>query len=985
MEIREATVGELAYLRSEGQASRLALAGTENPPIVFQCVINQAFTTHDRVSEFLYDTATGDYTDVLPGMTVWIGSSAGHYDYGQGRIRKSATVDTIYIGLESEINLANDRHVTVIDEMGIWAKPPYTDPADDALRMDRDVEYSDQHTAFDPVPIMGPDAVLDVSSYPATLRFPGGSDSWVFGGSIDTWAWTATAGTLTDEDTNDPLLTINSYPTDGLIRVACTVTADNAKSFTGYRYVHIYDATHRPFTDFKASSIGGDLDSGAWSFSVTMQDNATRAEIRDRAKLILFRTDWYGETKTSLGQVEGRENVECYGWVDGESIDYDPLTGSVTFTVLGPVAWMKKLASIQPRLALATKEPSTWIEMPALNVDRFVWHMLHWRSTITAILDVRLSGDVKISAELYSPAAELGSQISDVAWSKIRAVLGANQYGMVYLFVHPQLVPEADRGWATVMTLETQDWENNINIRRKNKTAAQIAMNGKAFNASGSAKAYYSLSVGHIPRRYGRPELVEDLLVSDQAQANELCGLMSGQKNNQYEPIPVALASNNTMFTLFPAQYAQISVAPEDTVRGITATNLKLIPSTITRHWDEDNGVMTTEIEFEAATPADLATDGDVPEVIDPIDIVGPPIDNIDITPPIDIVILPPTDTNEDHPKVVIIAGSLGVFYTETFDKDSDDPDPDNRPEWIEMNEGLTEDEYTSIANLLVTPGGKIYVWSSYDSGSIHVAQGLGYPFTLIVTGDDLEDAGSYIRAIAVNPVEADQIVFTGGVEGTGDKFRLYMASSAGTYTEIASGINYKALPNQWIIYSHGYWLIFGSFNGLFSTTWLAIYEVDGTYVLDGSISLAVGQDFADRFAVNVGTSGVWYHWDSSGAAGYTKGDEQLPPGIVFDTTISPERVQGLAPSPTGTIIMGASGDTPYKSVDSGATWTSAAGTLPLGTDVWENCGDENRWIFGGGTAIRLTLDAGDTYFDKSGNLGYIAPLIDIAIIRFIE
>ena len=72
MEIREATVGELAYLRSEGQASRLALAGTENPPIVFQCVINQAFTTHDRVSEFLYDTATGDYTDVLPGMTVWI-------------------------------------------------------------------------------------------------------------------------------------------------------------------------------------------------------------------------------------------------------------------------------------------------------------------------------------------------------------------------------------------------------------------------------------------------------------------------------------------------------------------------------------------------------------------------------------------------------------------------------------------------------------------------------------------------------------------------------------------------------------------------------------------------------------------------------------------------------------------------------------------------------------------------------------------------
>lgn len=985
MAIREATVGELVSLRSENQASRLFLAGTENPPIVFQCVINQDFTTTDRVSEFLYDTATGDYADILPGMTFWVGSSAGHYDYGQGRIRKAATGDTIYFGLESEISLANDRHVTVVDEMGIWAKPPYTDASDDKLRMDRDVEYVDQHTDFDPVPIMGPDAVVNATSYPVTVSFPDADESWVFDGSISTYAWTASAGTLSDETTSSPTLSIGSYPTDGLIRMALTVTADNGKSFTGYRYIHVYDTTHRPFEDFEVSNIGGDLDGGAWSFDVTMLANATRAEIRDRAKLILFRRDWYGGTQTSLGQVTGRENIECYGWVDGESIDYDPLTGSVTFTVLGPVAWMQKLASIQPRLALATKEPSTWTEMPALSVDRYAWHLLHWRSTITAILDVRLSGDVKLAAELASPAATLGDQIKDVAWSKIRAVLAGNQYGMVYLFVHPNLVPEADRTWATVMTLDTQDWENRIYIKRKNKSASQIASNGKAFNSTGSAKAYYSLSVGHIPRRYGRPELIEDLLVSDQTQANGLCGLISGQKNNQYEPLAISLASNNTLFSTCPAHYAEITISPSDTVRGITASSLKLIPATITRHWDRDNGVMTTEIEFEAATAADLAVDGDVPDVIEPVEIVGPPIEGIGITPPIEIIVTPPTEGNENHPKKVIIASTLGVFYSETFDKDSDDPDPDNRVEWIEMNEGLTEDEYTSIANLLVTPGGKIYVWSSYDSGSIHVAQGLGYPFTLIVTGDDLEDAGSYIRAIAVNPVEADQIVFTGGVEGTGDKFRLYMASSAGTYTEIASGINYKALPNQWIIYSHGYWLIFGSFNGLFSTTWLAIYEVDGTYVLDGSISLAVGQDFADRFAVNVGTSGVWYHWDSSGAAGYTKGDEQLPPDIVFDTTISPERVQGLAPSPTGTIIMGASGDTPYKSVDSGATWTSAAGTLPLGTDVWENCGDENRWIFGGGTAIRLTLDVGDTYFDKSGNLSYIAPLIDITVIRFIE
>lgn len=980
MEIREATVGELAYLRSEGQASRLALAGTENPPIVFQCVINQAFTTHDRVSEFLYDTATGDYTDVLPGMTVWIGSSAGHYDYGQGRIRKALTADTIYIGLESEVNLANDRHVTVIDEMGIWAKPPYTDPADDALRMDRDVEYSDQHTAFDPVPIMGPDAVLDVTSYPVTLNFPGASDSWVFDGSIDTWAWTATAGTLTDEDTNDPLLTVNSYPTDGLIRVACTVTADNAKSFTGYRYVHIYDATHRPFTDFKASSIGGDLDSGAWSFSVTMQDNATRAEIRDRAKLILFRTDWYGETKTSLGQVEGRENVECYGWVDGESIDYDPLTGSVTFTVLGPVAWMKKLASIQPRLALATKEPSTWIEMPALNVDRFVWHMFHWRSTITAILDVRLSGDVKISAELYSPAAELGGQISDVAWSKIRAMFGANQYGMVYLFVHPNLVPEADRGWATVMTLETQDWENNINIRRKNKTAAQIAMNGKAFNASGSAKAYYSLSVGHIPRRYGRPELVEDLLVSDQAQANELCGLMSGQKNNQYEPISIALASNNTMFTLFPAQYAEITVSPSDTVRGITATNLKLIPSTITRHWDEDNGVMTTEIEFEAATAADLSTDGDVPDVIDPIDIVNPPI-STPIVPPVDIVILPPEDPNDTRPRTLVIAGSLGVFYTENADAD-DVADI----EWFEMNEGLTEDQYENIVNMFLTPSGKIWIHCRYASGdSIHYANGVGWPFQTLVTQAEISPSGSTIEALGYSPYESEKILFTAGLDSA---FDAYVGDSSG-YSQIDLGyqIYYRQVPGMWIVCTDGgNWYFFGSVGGVFSTPWLFIIDSGYNLLYSDSINTATGQDYAYRRAVPIGTSDVFFEWDGSGAGGYNKGSGYpSAPVLTRSTTINMRGSQPTAVSPTGTIIMAASDSTPYRSVDGGDTWESVADTMPVGLGVWESCRDDYRFIGAGGTAIKFTSDVGETFVGLEGNLTYIAALIDIYFVRFVE
>ena len=75
----------------------------------------------------------------------------------------------------------------------------------------------------------------------------------------------------------------------------------------------------------------------------------------------------------------------------------------------------------------------------------------------------------------------------------------------------------------------------------------------------------------------------------------------------------------------------------------------------------------------------------------------------------------------------------------------------------------------------------------------------------------------------------------------------------------------------------------------------------------------------------------------------------------------------------------------PYLSTDGGATWSSVSGVISVGSDIWENCRDDNRWIFGGGTTLRLTVDRGASYVEKAGNLGYIAPLIDIQGIRFIS
>jgi hypothetical protein len=82
---------------------------------------------------------------------------------------------------------------------------------------------------------------------------------------------------------------------------------------------------------------------------------------------------------------------------------------------------------------------------------------------------------------------------------------------------------------------------------------------------------------------------------------------------------------------------------------------------------------------------------------------------------------------------------------------------------------------------------------------------------------------------------------------------------------------------------------------------------------------------------------------------------------------------------------MGVNGITPMRTSDGGATWGTAAGVIPVGSSVWENCSDDFRWIFGGGTVIRLTMDWGATYINKMGSLPQVAPLINIIGIRFIE
>jgi len=319
---RAATAGELIKLRSDNQSSRLYLTFL-SPATVYTARLSAVPASTDSVTEITYTSGSGTLANVLADMTLLVGSTAGAYDIGIARIRKdgTTTAGTFYIAEESEIDWQSNAYLTVVNDFDLW--PRHIKIASDGTTplMDYDVAYTDQNQAAGstPFPIMGSHAVLWLKGDDVTYS-PDASASWVNGGTISSYAWTATGASATsDMTTATPTIT---YDAAGTYRIDLTVTGDNGKSFTGYRYVFVVTESSGIVTSFTLDSCGGDFETGGWSSRVTLYDDAALDDVRDRALVILHSRDWYGTTEGSLGFIPGSENIIAIGRIAAESIQW---------------------------------------------------------------------------------------------------------------------------------------------------------------------------------------------------------------------------------------------------------------------------------------------------------------------------------------------------------------------------------------------------------------------------------------------------------------------------------------------------------------------------------------------------------------------------------------------------------------------------------------------------------------------------------------
>lgn len=959
---RAATSPELALYRSPGKKSKY-YAAIYQPRVIYTARVNQVFTDWDGLMQVAFDSGVGTLANVVPDMICYVGTTAGARDIGFVRMR-STDATHIYFDQYSGIKLQDNYYLTIVDEFRLLQR--HITITGDTVYMDGTIAYSDQHAKPDPTPIMGPHRVVKMTGSSIAVTFDFSQSYVITGTAISTKVTSApTALSVTSNTTYTPVVTFNTV---GWHTVYLTLTSADGKAFKGVRYVYVYNDDNLPPL-VKVSNITGNVNSGGWQFEIELYRNADLSDIYEGALVILFSEDYWGDEQTDIGVVPGSEKIEAIGWIGSpESIQFNPERGSVNFTVYGPQYWMEKIASYPEGVRFKISDPTSWEYFKSLTVDKGVWHFLHWRTTATRILDFFPSGDARLSPEVSSLAENLWAQLQEMTALQILARPGFNALGQLYIQIHPNLIPNASRTFATVMTILKSDWVGELDFDRVAlNEVAQVNMSGIVIDGGNNALAYFALAPGHTYDHYGTPDMLDKLLLSGQEQVITLAGLYFAWRNNPLPSIPITLKANVRLIDIFPNQKCAITIAAADNVRGLAYAG-GLIPVSITVNFDDETGRVTREIEFEAETFESLAVKEEIPGSGD-----------LSVLPDLNYPPLPPfspslpgtgNTTPLDPKSVMVHDTTAGLLRCDNFNAAS------NTQEWYQINGGLTVTQYQTINERVLCPNGALYVASIGRGADSFIARAPYAGAAFVVLDDYASISAKYsgstdnigVAAVACNPLVAESVVYA--LTQAGTNVKTYIGSGVTFAAAAAFGLSTNNSCS--LSYGLGYWMITGNGHRLLLTPNAATVFND-TAVLP----------FTDNLHVRAGTSGITYHWAPAGDF-YRATDNMATVSGILQTVF-----RGVcALDYTGSqLISFTLGSTAKKSSDSGTSFSSIS-LLPV-SQVW--AGD-----YVGGTSTTscwiMVSDGGYIYYtdsffagtpiDKRGNLATITPFPHLDLVK---
>lgn len=647
------TAAEIALLRTRPHSTRLGL-GVYKPSVMLACRVNNPSAAKGDIVIPYASVSQGSYTNVLPGMTLYVGTSSKN----KGRVRVRSITATQITVAENALEWNNWIYITIVkyfEPWGMYTRLVLNAAVDAVFYKDYDIAYTDQNKKFDPVPIMGPNrAGIFAPPYGGGPGKQGGVLTFYFdgsasydlnsGGTITSYAWTFEGSSTTPTST---LATPGgvAFDAQGYFMVTLTVTNNLGKTATARRFVCAYNPADanfsgmiRTITNWGIETLSGSYEGGGWEGRLWMRQLADDTEIVDGALIVVFAnalpnlfSEKYGNTFANIGGAYDKcETIVFVGYVRDGSVVVDPQTSIVTFGVTSVTGRMSSLTTFGASIiskkdpALDTTNEPAWAQVLNMTPDIAINHFLRWHTTIYTVADIMRTYD---DSQVKYADFERGSIYN--AWdqftlSSILSHVVCDRQGRVWTERKIDLVATGDRGTTgikTIINLTRVDWRDKIEVIQRREIAVSYVFVG-GFYYSGpdadTSQAIISSAPGLVPYNEGNPAELNGLILPSQGDSNTLAGNVLANFNKEFPAVKIPIAGNYRIFDIGPQVRVTLSIGAADSYLNEDLTLYYFIPRTVEFRYLNEQQTLLVDITCEQESDGPAGVTGPYPQ--DPVE-----------------------------------------------------------------------------------------------------------------------------------------------------------------------------------------------------------------------------------------------------------------------------------------------------------------------------------------------------------------------------
>lgn len=651
------------------------------PVAIFQARAVESYSSGVQYPtiELLYENVTlGDYEDIRPGMTVFLGTTLGGRELGAHRV-KDVTISTIYVGWTSdgthdgELHILPGAYITVFEDYRIWTKTPFIQLSDGSTYKDFNIGWLSA-TAKVVVANAGGTIAGDIDTDTGYLRAIVNADtSLTTAGTIVAYTWEIADCILVTGGLDEEEIEIDIPP--GFRYIYLTVENSFGNTHTKKIPVLADDPEDRITYRIGVEQISRQLSINGQRATIRVQ-GLDLSEVPDGALVIYYEDEYYGGIKGSLN-AGSKPHIKFTGWIanSNESASGSE-TGGIAETTLE--CWdaglmLSNLVAFSQTIK-RTASPTRWEESEIVNIDLYVIYLLYWHSTGLEVCDILLSGtgDTYQFPYLGSSGGNLFDQTQQVA-SAMAYNLHCTQEGILELIVDPLLQrgdsEQDDRTTEVIFDLLPKDI---LSFRYRRKRPSHHWLEEAALIAGDTVDATQGIAPGAAPGQSPQASSNSEQVVVDTDELLWRLGNRYARVNSPY-----------SLFTIVMTHPGDAGIQPRG--EWITVTLDKPTP-----RGDVFNGdrflVLENEVEYDAARnqkvqtiTAEWETVGQKAAYVEPATADVP-----SYIPP--YTLYPPQDsgfgTGDPFTNFAAFSNSGFLLRTSSF--------PDALPSWAEDDLGLT-------------------------------------------------------------------------------------------------------------------------------------------------------------------------------------------------------------------------------------------------------------------------------------------------------